>query len=114
VLRSDAVGDPDRKRRFVIEAQAASALNHPNIVTIHEIDEAGGVDFLVMELVAGHPLDELIPAGGLAVDRCRPESCGSANAAAEAHWVRECARDAILTSRKDCIPEALLTRSPAR
>jgi len=38
VLRREAVGDPERKRRFVLEAKAASALNHPGIVTIHDID----------------------------------------------------------------------------
>ena len=49
VLRPEAVGDPERKRRFVLEAKAASALNHPNIITIHDIDQADGVDFIAME-----------------------------------------------------------------
>ena len=40
ILRLDVVANPDRMRRFVQEAKAASALNHPNIVTIHEIDQA--------------------------------------------------------------------------
>ncbi|HYT68280.1 MAG TPA: protein kinase [Vicinamibacterales bacterium] len=65
VIAADAVADPERKRRFVTEARAASALNHPNIVTIHDIDESDGIDFLVMELISGRPLQELIPPGGL-------------------------------------------------
>jgi dienelactone hydrolase/predicted Ser/Thr protein kinase len=58
-------GDPDRRRRFLQEAQAASSLNHPNIVTIHDIDSANGVDFIVMEYVDGTPLNQLIDHGGL-------------------------------------------------
>ena len=44
LLPPEKVADPERKRRFVREAKAASALNHPNIVTIHEIDQAEGID----------------------------------------------------------------------
>ncbi|MEP6800635.1 MAG: protein kinase [Acidobacteriota bacterium] len=69
VLRPEAVGDPERKWRFVREAKAASALNHPHIVTIHDIDSYQGVDFLVMEYVEGTPLDKLIPKGGLPVSQ---------------------------------------------
>src|SRR5664279_1240416 len=60
VLRADKVANPDRKLRFVQEAKAASALNHPNIVTIHDIDSAGGHEFMVMEYITGKPLSELI------------------------------------------------------
>ncbi|MFN2633395.1 MAG: protein kinase [Thermoanaerobaculia bacterium] len=67
VLRPEAVADPERKWRFVREAKAASALNHPHIVTIHDIDTDQGVDFLVMEYLDGTPLDKLIPKGGLPV-----------------------------------------------
>lgn len=55
----------DRRRRFLLEAQAASKLNHPNIVTIHDVDSDGGVDFIVMEYVDGTPLHQLIPPTGL-------------------------------------------------
>src|SRR5215510_8489468 len=48
--------DEDRVRRFVREAKAASALNHPNIVTIHEVGEDEAGRFIVMELVEGHTL----------------------------------------------------------
>src|SRR6185503_8152219 len=57
VLPPDKLADPDRKRRFVQEAKAASALNHPNIVTIYEIGSENGVDYLAMEFVAGKTLD---------------------------------------------------------
>src|ERR1700694_840837 len=65
VLPIDRVADPGRKNRFVQEAKAASALNHPNIVTIHEIDaaevEGRMVDFIAMEYVRGKTLANLIP-----------------------------------------------------
>src|SRR5512137_2555950 len=65
VLPPDKVADPERKRRFVKEARAASALNHPNIVTIYDIDQAEGVDFIAMEYIAGKTLDDLIPQKGM-------------------------------------------------
>src|SRR5258708_11435884 len=61
VLPHDKVADPERKRRFIQEAQAASALNHVNIITIHDIDQDGGVDFIAMEYVAGKTLDRPSP-----------------------------------------------------
>jgi formylglycine-generating enzyme required for sulfatase activity/dienelactone hydrolase len=62
----ESVASSDRKRRFALEARAASALNHPNIVTIYDIDVADGVDFIAMEYVAGQTLAQLIPPGGMA------------------------------------------------
>jgi serine/threonine protein kinase len=53
VLPEDKVADAESKRRFVQEAKAASALNHPNIVTIHDINEADGIDYIAMEYIAG-------------------------------------------------------------
>jgi hypothetical protein len=47
VLPAEKVADPERKRRFMQEAKAASALNHPNIITIHDISSDGGIDFIV-------------------------------------------------------------------
>jgi serine/threonine protein kinase/Tol biopolymer transport system component len=67
VLRAEQLKDESRKQRFVQEAKSASSLNHPNIITIHEIDEAGGTDFIVMELITGKTLQQLIPSGGLLV-----------------------------------------------
>src|SRR5437867_8943309 len=65
VLQRERVADPERKRRFLQEARAASALNHPNIVTLHDIANDSGVDYLVMEYVPGQSLDKLIAPKGL-------------------------------------------------
>ena len=69
VLPPELVADPDRKRRFVQEAKAASALNHPNIITIHDIASDNGTDFIVMEYVQGKTLGQLIPRRGHEVER---------------------------------------------
>src|SRR4051812_6441440 len=60
--------EPAERRRLLREAQHASALNHPNICTIYEIDEADGQPFIVLEYVEGQPLQALIPKDGLALD----------------------------------------------
>src|SRR5688572_14315471 len=60
VLQRERVADPERKRRFLQEARAASALNHPNIVTLHDIANDSDIDYLVMEYVPGQSLDKLI------------------------------------------------------
>ncbi len=65
VLRADLTASASRKQRFIQEAQAASALNHPNIVTIHDIFQHDGIDCLVMEYIAGKTLDALIPRHGM-------------------------------------------------
>ncbi len=65
VLPADKVSDKKRKLRFVQEAKAASALNHPNIITIYDINSDQGVDFIAMEYVAGRTLDRLIPRQGM-------------------------------------------------
>ena len=67
VLRPEQLKDESRKQRFIQEAKSASSLNHPNIITIHEIDQANGIDFMVMEFVAGKTLQQSIPGGGLPV-----------------------------------------------
>src|ERR1700752_2205960 len=56
ILPSDVAANPERMRRFVHEAKAASALNHPNIITIHEIDESNSIHFIATEFVDGATL----------------------------------------------------------
>jgi len=60
ILRADATTSPERQRRFVQEAKAASALNHPNIIHIYDISSSGDTDFIAMEFVAGKTLHQLI------------------------------------------------------
>ena len=79
------MNDPERKRRFVQEARAASALNHPNIITIYEIDQADGADFIAMEFVAGKALDRLIPRKGLRLNEALNYAIQVADALAAAH-----------------------------
>jgi len=69
VLPAAFSADPDRLHRFEQEARAAAALNHPNIVTIHSVEEASGIRFLTMELVDGRPLSEMIPKSGVPLAR---------------------------------------------
>jgi serine/threonine-protein kinase len=65
ILPPEQMANPHRRGRFEREAKAASALNHPNIVTIHEIETVDGVDYIAMEYVRGSTLRELIPPGGM-------------------------------------------------
>src|ERR1051325_11600133 len=60
ILPDAFAADPGRMQRFLQEAKAASALKHPNVATIYEIDEAGGRRFLAMEYVEGETLDRKI------------------------------------------------------
>src|SRR5262249_3194843 len=63
-LSGPSAHDPEPRRRFIQEAQAASGLNHPNIITIHDIISEDNTQFMVMEFVAGKTLVDLIPKGG--------------------------------------------------
>jgi Tol biopolymer transport system component/tRNA A-37 threonylcarbamoyl transferase component Bud32 len=63
ILRADRRADDASRRRFLQEARAASALNHPNIATIYDISTVDEVDFIVMELVDGRPVSALLRAG---------------------------------------------------
>jgi len=85
VLPPEKVADPKRKHRFVQEARSASALNHPNIVTVHDIDQADGVDFIAMEYVEGKTLDELIGRKGLKLNEALKYAIQIADALAKAH-----------------------------
>jgi serine/threonine protein kinase len=65
VLPPEVAGDPGRLARFEQEARSASALNHPNIVTIHDVGQTNSVSYISMELVEGTTLRELLASGPL-------------------------------------------------
>jgi serine/threonine protein kinase/Tfp pilus assembly protein PilF len=77
--------DPGAVDRFLREARAASALNHPNICTVHEIGEHEGRHFLVTELLVGHTLKHLLSAGPMPPDSVRDVALQIARGLAAAH-----------------------------
>ena len=85
VLPADGMVDQSRRRRFLQEARAASALKHPAIVTIHDIVSVEGVDFIVMEYVAGKTLSEHIREGVLPLGETLRLAAQVADALAHAH-----------------------------
>ena len=96
VLPRDALADAERGRRFVQEARAASALNHPNIITVYDVDTArprpargasseDAVPFIAMEFVAGHTLGQLIGRKGLKLEEALKYAVQIADALATAH-----------------------------
>jgi len=108
VQSSDPVSQPSvSRRRFEREAQSASALNHPNIVTIYDLLSEPDCDFIVMEFVDGKPLSQVIPPEGLPVNQAVryglqiSDAVGSAHAAGIIH--RDLKPENILLSRHDQI-----------
>ncbi len=93
ILPPERISDPERKHRFAKEARAASALNHPNIVTIYDIDQADGLDFIAMEYVAGKSLDELIPRSGLRTGQALKIGIQIAEGLSRAHTIGIIHRD---------------------
>ena len=65
VLPSSSFDDPTARARLVREAQAAAALNHPNICTVYEVGEADGQTYIAMELVEGQTLSAKLLGGPL-------------------------------------------------
>ena len=69
-LPKEFTADPEAKERFIQEAQAAGALDHPNICTVYEIDEVNGQTFIVMAYIEGQNLKDRFKSGQmLEVDR---------------------------------------------
>jgi serine/threonine-protein kinase len=85
ILPAEKVADADRKRQFLVEAQAASRLNHPNIVVIHDISEQDGVCFIAMEYVAGTTLEQVIAGAGVPMKDATKYAAEIADALAAAH-----------------------------
>jgi Tol biopolymer transport system component len=85
LLPATAAADAERRERFEREAQTIAALNHPNIVTIHSVEQADGDFFLTMELVEGRSLAHVIPKTGLPLDQLLKIAIPVADAMAAAH-----------------------------
>ena len=85
VLPEEMASDDERLSRFRREARIVAGLSHPNIVTLHSVDEAEGVHFLTMELVEGKTLAELLPASGFPLERVFKLAIPIIDAVAGAH-----------------------------
>src|SRR6266498_4285015 len=85
VLSEEFSSDPDRRKRFEQEARSASALNHPNIVTIHEIGSSDSTTYIAMELVDGRTLREVLQSGPLSTRRLLDLAFQVADGLAKAH-----------------------------
>ncbi len=85
ILPEAFASDPDRVRRFEKEARAASALNHPNIVTVYEVGAAGTLSYIAMELIEGKTLRETLAAGPLSSRNLLDLSCQISTGLAQAH-----------------------------
>uniref|UniRef100_Q01RF2 non-specific serine/threonine protein kinase n=1 Tax=Solibacter usitatus (strain Ellin6076) TaxID=234267 RepID=Q01RF2_SOLUE len=85
VLSDSRLADPGSRSRFTQEAKAASALNHPNIIVVHEIGEHDRQIYIVMELVDGKPLSQLIPKKGMRLTEALHIAVEIADALAAAH-----------------------------
>ncbi|MBA3514240.1 MAG: serine/threonine protein kinase [Pyrinomonadaceae bacterium] len=95
LLPSSYTDDADRVRRFGQEARAASALNHPNIVTIHEIGEMDSLHYIATEFVDGETLRELMTNTGLKLTQALDIAAQTAGALCEAHKAKVSATAAV-------------------
>ncbi len=85
VLPREMAEDSERRARFQGEAQAVAALNHPNIVTLHSVEEADGVHFITMELVEGKTVGRMLPKNGFALSGLLEIAVPLADAVSSAH-----------------------------
>ncbi|HKB72064.1 MAG TPA: serine/threonine-protein kinase, partial [Thermoanaerobaculia bacterium] len=85
VLAAEASESVERRARFEKEARAASALNHPNIVSIYDIGETNGTTYIAMELVDGATLRESLPSEPMAPKKILDVACQIADGLAKAH-----------------------------
>jgi Tol biopolymer transport system component len=85
VLPAQLASDRERIERFMREARAISALNHPNICTLHDVGEHAGVRFIVMELIEGETLEDRLRRGPVPVETARKYALQIADALDKAH-----------------------------
>src|SRR5262249_36061253 len=103
ILPSEVAADPDRMKRFVQEAKAASGLNHPNIITIYEIDQADSTFFIATEFIEGSTLRERMRAQPLSLGEVLSVAVQIASALTAAH------ANGIV--HRDIKPENIILRS---
>src|SRR5437763_16703012 len=85
ILPADVAAHPDRMKRFVQEAKSASGLNHPNIITIHEIEQIDSVNFIAMEFIDGETLRERMRKASMKLGEVLDVAAQIAGALAAAH-----------------------------
>jgi len=85
VLSPEVASDPERLERFRREAKAVAALNHPNIVTIHSVEEDVDTPFFTMEHIEGTTLSQIIPKEGMGAGRFLDLAIPIADAVSAAH-----------------------------
>ena len=85
ILPEKMAADPERQARFQREAQAVAALSHPNIVTVHSVEEVDGIHFITMELITGQTLTEIVPKNGFTLRRLLELAIPLADAVSSAH-----------------------------
>jgi eukaryotic-like serine/threonine-protein kinase len=110
VISPGMASEPDRLERFSLEARAASALNHPNILTVYDFDETDGLYYLATEYVEGKTLRELIEVGDLDIERALRIAEQTALALDAAHTAGIVHRDIKpenIMIRSDGIPKIL-------
>ncbi len=78
ILPAEFAAHPDRMRRFVQEAKSASALNHPNIITIYEIDQTDSGHFIATEFIDGETLRQRLTRARMTMGRAAGRHCKSA------------------------------------
>ena len=103
ILPEAVADDPDRMRRFEQEARSASALNHPNIVTIYDVERSGSMSFIATEFIEGSTLRERMRAGPMPLAQALDVAIQVAGALAAAH--------AAHIVHRDIKPDNVLMRS---
>ena len=93
ILPENVARDAESLARFTREARAVAALNHPHIVTIHSTEDAGGLQFITMELIEGRTLDQLISVSGVSLAQFFNIAIAIAEALAAAHQKQITHRD---------------------
>jgi eukaryotic-like serine/threonine-protein kinase len=93
LLSPEFAANPDRLRRFELEARSASALNHPNIISIYDVGSEGGNSYIAMEFVDGKTLRALLEAGPLGIKKSLQIAAQIADGLAKAHAANIVHRD---------------------